>query len=120
MDRVVWSPATFAGALTSADVGLAPLHDDPFARGKCAYKLLQYAATGLPMVGSPVGANQLALDRFSGWSATSRDEWVDALTEAVSAPADLRADRGARAVAGVQEHYSFDAWADEWRSAVLP
>lgn len=119
MDRVRWSPDTFPGELSSADVGLAPLRDDPFARGKCAYKLLQYAATGLPMVGSPVGANQLALDRFSGWPATSRDEWVDALCEAIGASAATRAERGTRAAAAVQQHYSFRAWASEWRSAVL-
>ncbi len=58
MHRVTWTPTSYAAQLASADIALAPLHDDPFARGKCAYKLLQYAATGLPMVGSPVGADR--------------------------------------------------------------
>lgn len=120
MDRVPWSPTTFASELAAADLALAPLHDDPFARGKCAYKLLQYAATGLPMVGSPVGANALALERFSGWSATSHDDWVDALVEALESPAEERARRGAQAASAVRTHYSFDAWADDWRAAVLP
>lgn len=118
-DRVTWSPGSYAAALASADVALAPLHDDPFARGKCAYKLLQYAATGLPMVGSPVGANQLALERFSGWSATTDDEWVGALLEAVEESAAARAERGAQGLSAVRTHYSFDAWADAWQEAVL-
>ncbi|MFC7360050.1 glycosyltransferase [Nocardioides astragali] len=120
MDRETWTPQTYAAHLASADVALAPLRNDPFARGKCAYKLLQYAATGLPMVGSPVGANQLALERFSGWSATTHDDWVDALGEAIGSSSEVRAARGRQGVSAVQAHYSFDAWADEWRAAVLP
>jgi glycosyltransferase involved in cell wall biosynthesis len=119
MDRVTWTPTSYAAQLSSGDVALAPLDDDPFARGKCAYKLLQYAATGLPMVGSPVGANQLALERFSGWAATSHDDWVDALGEAIDSSADARAVRGAQGRSAVRTHYSFDAWSDEWRRAVL-
>jgi hypothetical protein len=41
MDRVTWTPTSYAAQLASADIALARLHDDPFARGKCAYKLLQ-------------------------------------------------------------------------------
>jgi glycosyltransferase involved in cell wall biosynthesis len=120
MDRVAWTSSGFAGQLSTVDVAVAPLRDDPFARGKCAYKLLQYAATGLPMVGSPVGANQLALDRFDGWVATSHDDWVDALTVAIEGSADVRAERGAKALAAVRDHYSFDAWSDEWIASVQP
>lgn len=120
MDRVTWTPTAFADHLATVDVALAPLRDDAFARGKCAYKLLQYAATGLPMVGSPVGANQLALERFSGWAATSHDDWVDALTDVLGSSGEVRAQRGARALAAVEEHYSFDAWTDEWTAAVRP
>ena len=120
MDRVTWSPTSYATELASADVALAPLRDDPFARGKCAYKLLQYAAAGLPMVGSPVGANELALERFSGWSATSHDDWVDALLDAVESSDATRAERGTRGRSAVETHYSFDAWAEAWREAVLP
>jgi glycosyltransferase involved in cell wall biosynthesis len=120
MDRVVWTPTGYAAQLASADIGVAPLNDDPIARGKCAYKLLQYAAAGLPIVGSPVGANRLALERFSGWAATSHDDWVDALDEAIDCSADAREARGTRGRSAVRSHYSFDAWSAEWRAAVLP
>jgi glycosyltransferase involved in cell wall biosynthesis len=119
MNREIWTPTSYAVQLASGDIALAPLNDDPFARGKCAYKVLPYAATGLPMVGSPVGANHLALERFSGWAATSHDDWVDALGEAIDSSADARAVRGTQGMSAVRTHYSFDAWSDEWRAAVL-
>lgn len=110
IDRVAWNPGTFSQELAKADIALAPLDATPFSRGKCAYKLLQYAATKLPMVGSPVGANAGALQCFSGISAESVDEWIDALSYLVSASAEERAARGRHAAQQVAAHYSFDAW----------
>ena len=69
MTRVPWSLEGVGAALAAADVAIAPLDEGPYAQGKCAYKLLQYAATGLPVVGSPTGANALALSRFDGLAA---------------------------------------------------
>ncbi len=60
-DRVTWTPSSFASSLADADVGIGPLVDDAQARGKCAYKLLQYGAAALPVVGSPIGANASVL-----------------------------------------------------------
>ena len=120
MDRVAWTPSGFANALAGSDVALAPLVDTAYARGKCAYKLLQYAATGLPVVGSPVGANSAALRRFDGWAAETHDEWVDALAESLSVSAAERARRGSQARRAVADHYSFAAWAADWKRAVLP
>ena len=119
VDRVPWSMSTFSTVLASGDVGLGPLEDTPYARGKCAYKLLQYAACALPVVGSPVGANELALTRFQGLAPASTDEWVDALCQVIDEdPADRKA-RGLAGRAAVESHYSFDAWASTWRQAVL-
>ena len=117
VDRIPWSPTTVAKELNSADVAIAPLDDTPFARGKCAYKLLQYAATGLPIVGSPVGANREALERFDGYVAQTEDEWTSALLSAFGESPTRRAQRGHVALESVQEHYSFAAWEDSWREA---
>jgi glycosyltransferase involved in cell wall biosynthesis len=116
LERVPWRLQTFAQELSRGDVGLAPLPDNPWARGKCAYKLLQYAATALPVIGDPVGANDLALRRLHGWAAGSRDAWVDALTVALSSPEEVES-RGAAARVAVSEHYSFAAWSPAWRDA---
>ena len=115
--RVPWSLSTVAAALASADVAIAPLNDSPYARGKCAYKLLQYAATGLPTVGAPIGANATALSSFDGLAAASHDEWVDALTQVLEESESRRAVRGRAAMRAVREKYSFDAWAQAWCAA---
>lgn len=119
IDRIPWSISTFSTVLASADIGLGPLKDTLYARGKCAYKLLQYAASALPVIGSPVGANDLALKRFQGLAPTSRDEWVDALCEVIDESPTDRESRGLTARHAVESHYSFDAWASTWRRTVL-
>ena len=116
--RVPWSMETFASDLASADVAIAPLDDSQYSRGKCAYKLLQYAASGLPMVGSPVGANDLALQRFHGLAPANPGAWADAISELLNESAELRADRAAHARAAVEHHYSFRAWQHAWSAAV--
>jgi glycosyltransferase involved in cell wall biosynthesis len=57
-----------------------PLPDEPFTRGKCGYKLIQYMAGGLPAVASPVGVNKLIVEHGkTGFLASSQEEWVQAL-----------------------------------------
>lgn len=120
MDRVPWQFSTAVGELAQADVALAPLHDTLFARGKCAYKLLQYGAAGVPAVGSPVGANELALQRLDGIAVGREDSWYEAVTEVLDGSDARRAARSARARDAVEEHYSFRAWAETWKACVMP
>lgn len=117
VDRVAWTPQA-NDRLADYDLGLMPLPDDPWTRGKCAYKLLQYGAAGMPMVGSPVGANRAALTAMGGLMADSDDAWRDALTTLATASETTRAELGASARAGVEAHYSFAAWAPAWIDAV--
>jgi glycosyltransferase involved in cell wall biosynthesis len=118
VDRVPWNLETMPGLLASADVAIAPLDDSPFSRGKCAYKLLQYAASGLPIVGSPVGANELALKQFDGIAVGAQESWSEALLGLLGETADRRAQRGHTAVEQVRGNYSFEAWAGQWLRAV--
>jgi len=61
------------------DVGIMPLVDSPFERGKCGYKLIQYMAGGLPVVASPVGINQQIVEQgVNGYFANTSNEWLDA------------------------------------------
>jgi glycosyltransferase involved in cell wall biosynthesis len=117
-DRVPWALDTFARRLAEADFGIMPLDDDAWARGKCAYKLLQYGAAGLPMIGDPIGANGRALALTGGLAPTSPSEWTDALIAMAELPASLAEQQGAQARRAVEEHYSFAAWRTEWRAAV--
>jgi glycosyltransferase involved in cell wall biosynthesis len=62
------------------DVGIMPLVDGPFERGKCGYKLVQYMAGGLPVVASPIGVNEQMIEPgFNGYLASSPEEWIQAL-----------------------------------------
>jgi glycosyltransferase involved in cell wall biosynthesis len=118
IDRVPWSEATQHERLADIDIGIAPVPDEPYTRGKCGYKILQYAAAGTPCVASPVGVNEDILSRLGMPAATSDDEWVDALVDLLGRPASARETlgRGAREI--VQRHYSFDAWLPSWEQAV--
>lgn len=77
---IPWSAQEEIRVLHSMSVGIMPLADDKWARGKCAFKMLQYMAVGLPVIVSPVGMNQEVLEKGDvGLSADSNDEWFDAL-----------------------------------------
>jgi glycosyltransferase involved in cell wall biosynthesis len=97
VERCIWSMETQAADLCACDIGLAPLPDNRFTRGKCGFKILQYAAAGLPTVGSPVGVNRdfIAAPQH-GLTVVTPDEWADALTRLINDPA-LCQDMGRRA-----------------------
>lgn len=116
LDRVAWTAPGVADALNGGDVAIGPLDDTPWTRGKCAYKLLQYGASAVPFVASPVGANAEAIERLGGLAANATSDWVDALIALLGDESD-RADRGARARAGTDEFYSFAAWAPAFAEA---
>jgi glycosyltransferase involved in cell wall biosynthesis len=67
------------------DVGVMPLVDGPFERGKCGYKLVQYMAAGLPIIASPVGVNsQIVTPGVNGYLADSTDGWVESLRRLIN------------------------------------
>lgn len=81
VNAVPWAEATEADDLRACDVGIMPLPDDPWARGKSALKLLQYMAAGVAAVASPVGANcDVLTDGRDGLFAATDAEWVEKLS----------------------------------------
>ena len=105
IDPVLWSPANEIAALASAHIGVMPLTDDEWSRGKCAFKLLQYMAASLPCVASPVGANtEAVLEDQSGYYARNATEWEDALDRLILSP-ELRARLGAAGRTLVESRY---------------
>lgn len=75
-----WSAENEAQLLSTCDFGIMPLADDDFSRGKSAYKLIQYAASGLPAVASPVGENCFFIDNGkNGFTAAGTDRWIEAV-----------------------------------------
>lgn len=114
--RVAWSLDVAHARLAKWDVGIMPLADGVYERAKCGYKLLQYAAAGLPAVGTPVGVNRTFLSDMNASAPTSPSEWVDALDELLTEAATRRALRG-DAGRRLAERYSYSAWEAAWRSA---
>jgi glycosyltransferase involved in cell wall biosynthesis len=81
LERRMWEKETEIAEIQTFDVGIMPLPDEPFERGKCGYKLIQYMACGLPVVASPVGANrQIVEEGVNGFWASSDEEWFEALS----------------------------------------
>jgi glycosyltransferase involved in cell wall biosynthesis len=105
IDPVVWSPASEITALASSHIGVMPLTDDEWSRGKCAFKLLQYMAASLPCVASPVGANtEAVLEDETGYYARNAVEWEQALERLIRSP-ELRARLGAAGRTLVESRY---------------
>lgn len=107
-DKSVWDAAS-ERAIATWDVGLMPLRDGVYERAKCGYKLLQYAASGVPAVASPVGVNRDLIAGMDALGPATLDEWVDALLGLVGEPAQRRRER-ARAGLAVAEQYSYAVW----------
>jgi glycosyltransferase involved in cell wall biosynthesis len=75
-----WSEDTEVDSIRKFDIGIMPLEDSPWERGKCGYKLIQYMACGLPVVGSPVGVNtEIVEPGVNGFLATDGDQWSESL-----------------------------------------
>lgn len=101
-----WSEATEVHELQQFDVGIMPLPDNAWERGKCGFKLIQYMACSRPVVGSSVGVNrEIIVDGVNGFQASTHEEWLRALQQ-------LRDDRALRQRLGemgrktVEERYS--------------
>ncbi len=104
--------------LQEFDVGILPEPDDPWTRGKGAFKALLYMATGLPVVASAVGVNcVVVVDGVTGYCVSSDDEWRDALRRLVRDPA-LRRRLGAAGRERAERLYSLHVLAPRF-AAVL-
>jgi glycosyltransferase involved in cell wall biosynthesis len=101
-----WSEAREIEDIREMDIGIMPIPDAPWARGKCGYKLIQYMACGLPVIASPVGVNcEIVQHGVNGFLASTPEEWRAAITQLVAQP-ELRKRMGEAGRQRVVEHYS--------------
>ena len=92
--------------LVSFDVGLMPLNDDPWSRGKCGLKIIQYLSVGVPVVCTPVGINRdIVRHGENGFWATHAEDWVDRLSELITRP-EMRQEFGLKGIETVERGYS--------------
>ena len=92
--------------LISFDIGLMPLNDDLWSRGKCGLKIIQYLSVGVPVVCTPVGINSdIVQDGENGFWATTHQEWVDRLSILIQNP-EVRYQMGLKGIETVEREYS--------------
>lgn len=107
-----WTEATEVESIKKFDIGIMPLDDSPWERGKCGYKLIQYMACGLPVVASPVGVNcEIVEPAVNGWLVDDLAEWENKLV-AVIENSEMRQGMGRQGRARVEEWYSLQAQAE--------
>jgi glycosyltransferase involved in cell wall biosynthesis len=92
--------------LITFDIGLMPLNDDLWSKGKCGLKIIQYLSVGVPVVCTPVGINSdIVQDGENGFWATNHQEWVDRLSTLIQNQ-DLRYRMGLKGIETVEREYS--------------
>lgn len=105
----LWRKETEIADLASIDIGMMPLPDDPWTRGKCGFKALQYMAMGIPAVVSPVGVNcEIVQHGVDGYCCTSFAEWFRFIEELILNPSKRR-EMGIRGRQKVVDVYSTSA-----------
>lgn len=119
-----WSEHSEAGSASGFDVGVMPLQDEPFERGKCGYKLVQYMACGVPVVASPVGANKEIVEPgHNGFLAATQTQWIEALEYLIRNPENAKK-MGLQGRRKVEEQYCLQVTAPRLtrviREAVRP
>ncbi len=85
IEAVTWSEEREVDDILSFDVGIMPLHNDPWSKGKCGFKLIQYMSCAKPLIASPVGINvELVDEPRGGYLASNMNEWYEALEKIYS------------------------------------
>jgi glycosyltransferase involved in cell wall biosynthesis len=118
LDFKLWRPGIENELLPNLSVGIMPLRDGDWERGKCAFKMLQYMSAGVPVAVSPVGVNESIIDKSrAGYSADSINDWVDVLMGLLKGPQEAFA-QGIRGREFVEKHYSLKRIAQQWSDAL--
>ncbi|MBD3343559.1 MAG: glycosyltransferase [Chitinivibrionales bacterium] len=106
-----WNECTEVEEINSFDVGIMPLADTPWERGKCGYKLIQYMACGKPVIASMVGENTSIVDHMiNGYLVESESQWYEALSFLLANPKVAKA-MGALGRTKVEKKYSLNVTA---------
>ncbi|MFH0853275.1 MAG: glycosyltransferase family 4 protein [bacterium] len=106
--NISWSEAGEINEMKQFDIGLMPLKDTEWSRGKCSFKAIQYMALGIVPVVSPVGANKLVVtNNQDGLWAVSDTEWVDAISYLIENP-EKRRQMGVAARSKIHKNYTLE------------
>lgn len=110
MERHEWTEATEASLIETFHIGVMPLFDTPWEKGKCGYKLIQYMASGRAVIGSSVGVNPDIIGPCAGYVATTEEDWLRAF-RCLAESRSLRSTMGAAGRRRVEQFYSLQVMA---------
>ncbi len=114
-ERIVeWTERTEVASIRDFDIGIMPLEDSIWERGKCGYKLIQYMGCGLPVIGTPIGVNRSIIHHGeNGFLATTAEEWRNAFLYFINDPQSL-ARMGQKGRALAEASYSLQRAQQKW------
>lgn len=116
LETIVWNANDEIAQLQRIDIGIMPLPNDDWAKGKCGFKGLQYMSLGIPTIMSPVGVNnEIIDDGQNGFFATTDDEWFSVLCTLIDNE-ELRKSIGIKGRQTVVERYSVDSQKEKYLS----
>lgn len=108
-----WKEEREVSDIRDMDIGIMPIPDAPWARGKCGYKLIQYMACGIPGIASPVGVNSTIVQHgVNGFLAANDAEWREAIRK-LAGDSDLRKKMGEAGRVRVEQDYSIQRYGPE-------
>lgn len=112
---IQWTEATEVSEILKMDVGIMPLQDSEWEKGKCAYKLIQYAACGIPGVASDVGMNkEVCMDNETGFIAKNKEEWIEKI-QLLKIDHQKRNQMGQNARKLVEDKFCIQVTAKRWK-----
>jgi glycosyltransferase involved in cell wall biosynthesis len=109
LDIVPWSYEKEPEYLSRIDIGIMPLPDEEYARGKGGYKLFQYMAAGIPIIASPIGINcEIVINNYNGFLAATTQDWIEYFSLLIEKP-ELRSKLGNHGKQIAEEKFSRNA-----------
>jgi glycosyltransferase involved in cell wall biosynthesis len=116
INKRIWSIENELKFLREMDIGLMPLTDDIWSRGKCGFKILQYFSVGVPVVASPVGINSEIVEHgVNGFLSATNEEWESHLAQLL-ADKSLREKMGAAGRKAVAEKFALKDYLERYVS----
>lgn len=118
VNKIAWSALSENKELASSDIGIMPLENNLWEKGKCGFKLIQYMASGLPVIGSDLPANEeIILHGETGFIAKDENDWLNYLKYLLMNK-DVAIQMGKKGRKRVEENYSYQIWGDKYVSLI--
>jgi len=120
LERLVkWTEQSEVLDIQTFNVGIMPLEDNIWERGKCGYKLIQYMGCGVPVVGTPIGVNEeIIREGINGYKANSPEDWFLALRRIILGGTQEEERLGLNGRALAEEMYSLSVFKDKYYDSV--